>query len=368
MLPVNAMTIPELMTTLKRLILDSYTDQDLGMLLDDNSYPFDYAGLPGTWELKAKIYELVNASYREAQTKGVLELAKIVAAGRRRVDLQELVGQLEAAANITGNVSAQGGGSTGGAGGSDLLPVGLVAAMGLFESGQYDLKQLAQDLRPKLCEPEYQANNLPGRFHLSESDGQRLVAVLALEAHPDAEYLRWLSERVIVEEAVVGLLAVKALLIAALRLGVDDLRRVRAAAQRASDLLDGMAEDEESPTDEINLKKREMLDVTTLVSMRTIKKKASMAPEDLHPFLLRLVDQLDRNALETTCSRALGLPLFAIAKPEDPLQHQIIQIILYCRQRGKERDIIRAVNEKLPNEPIFLAAFQKYVANSPALV
>ena len=76
------MLIPELMKQLKELIPKAYEDDELGMLLDDNNYDYDYAGLPDSMPFKQKIYKLVNASYRMAEVAGVLRLAKIVAGGR----------------------------------------------------------------------------------------------------------------------------------------------------------------------------------------------------------------------------------------------------------------------------------------------
>jgi cellulose synthase operon protein C len=52
----------------------------------------------------------------------------------------------------------------------------------------------------------------PDAFHLSESAGERLAAVVALRKNIDTRYIRWLSERVTVERPFVGYNAALALL------------------------------------------------------------------------------------------------------------------------------------------------------------
>ena len=146
-----------------------------------------------------------------------MDLQKLV------VDLQGLRGAASAAAaELAKAVSACSPGRCRSAG----------CAAGDGRGGQGYRSELSQDLaevgRRDAAE---RGDRPPGDGSTSESDGDRLAAVLVLEARPDAAYLRWLSERVTVEDASIGLLAVKALIIAALRLGLDDLERVRLAVQ-----------------------------------------------------------------------------------------------------------------------------------------
>lgn len=51
---------------------------------------------------------------------------------------------------------------------------------------------------------------LPGQYITSDSAGERLAAVLALQTTPDPRYLRGLSERVWVEARFVGLMVSRA--------------------------------------------------------------------------------------------------------------------------------------------------------------
>ena len=80
------------------------------------------------------------------------------------------------------------------------------------------------------------------------------------------------------------------------------------------------------------------------------------------------MDCLDRKALEEMCSSRLKTPLFAIANPDDPVEHQIIKVIIFHRERGRERDVVRAAHEQCPADLIVASAFQKYVAATPAMV
>jgi hypothetical protein len=68
--------------------------------------------------------------------------------------------------------------------------------------------------------------NLPGRLHLSDSPGERLAVVVALDQRPDPRYLRWLSERLVVETRFVGFSAALALRAAAQRLPSRELDRL----------------------------------------------------------------------------------------------------------------------------------------------
>jgi hypothetical protein len=76
-------------------------------------------------------------------------------------------------------------------------------------------------------------HELADRFHLSESDGERLVAVLTLVRRTDTRYLRWLAERVAVESHFVGYQAAVALEVAAKTLPVLDLDAVMTAVECA---------------------------------------------------------------------------------------------------------------------------------------
>lgn len=65
--------------------------------------------------------------------------------------------------------------------------------------------------------------SLPEKLHLSGSPGERLVAAIALQKKPDPRFLRWLSERLVVESRFVGYAACQALVEAAKRLRIKHL-------------------------------------------------------------------------------------------------------------------------------------------------
>jgi len=96
---------------------------------------------------------------------------------------------------------------------------------------------MAADLVAKMRGLTLEPYDLPGRLHLSESAGERLAVILALEQRPDPNYLRWLAERVIVESPFAGHAAALALTRAAVRLGRERFANVRAVAQEAGDRL-----------------------------------------------------------------------------------------------------------------------------------
>jgi hypothetical protein len=78
---------------------------------------------------------------------------------------------------------------------------------------------------------------LPDMLHLSDSPGERLAAVLALEQTSDVRYLRWLAERVACEPPFVGHAATIALTNAAYELQRGMLGRARACALIGLDLM-----------------------------------------------------------------------------------------------------------------------------------
>jgi hypothetical protein len=106
----------------------------------------------------------------------------------------------------------------------------------LIEDGPARLALMEQTAN-KLRELPLSQMGLPDELHLSESQGERLAAVLALEQEPDERYLRWLAERVACEPPFVGLAATVALTNAAYVLDRARLERARACALAGLGLL-----------------------------------------------------------------------------------------------------------------------------------
>ena len=92
---------------------------------------------------------------------------------------------------------------------------------------------LLEEMVTKLRAADLAPFDLPGRCHLSDSAGERLAAVVALRQRPAAAYLRWLGERVAVEDAFAGYHAAVALVEAARGLPADALEAVADAVDDA---------------------------------------------------------------------------------------------------------------------------------------
>ena len=74
---------------------------------------------------------------------------------------------------------------------------------------------------------------LLGELAASDSPGARLAAVSTLQALPQASFIDWLGERVVVEKPFIGYHAALALLSAARALDIADLPKVRQAVDRS---------------------------------------------------------------------------------------------------------------------------------------
>ena len=79
----------------------------------------------------------------------------------------------------------------------------------------------------------------------SESPGERLAAVTALEVIPDVRYVAWLADRIRDEKPFVGYHAAVALLAAAREISSTDLAAVRAAVDTASQHAKPLRSDED---------------------------------------------------------------------------------------------------------------------------
>jgi hypothetical protein len=113
---------------------------------------------------------------------------------------------------------------------------GYIRLRRVLPDGDQKTVQL-QSLVNQLLALPLEEYELADRFHLSESDGERLSAVLALVRRPDTRYLRWLAERVAVESPFTGYQAAVALETAARMLPLLDLDAAMAAVECARNWL-----------------------------------------------------------------------------------------------------------------------------------
>lgn len=365
---MDGQAIGHLMERLQGLITAAYSEDEFGALMFPFEADFDFAGLSGKLPFGIKVFETVKWAYRFGEAEHVLWLARVASEKRpKRNDLKELVRDIEAAirpANGPAPAAALPHGlATPATETPAELPADLVNSLGLLETRQFSLEDLVLDLRPKLRAASYRRHDLPGRFHLSESRGHRLTAVLALETEPDPVYFRWLSERVTVETPFVGFIASQAMTAAALRSPARDLGRAREASIDAADRLDDLVEvdDQLTPRYDVAARKRQLQLALSLIDMR-VKKGASVIDlGEIDGFLAALARGFDRDGFERLCRDRLQTALKWLANPNDPIELIIVNVVVTARDKSWERDLIRAAYEERSTDPTFVAMYQRYV-------
>jgi hypothetical protein len=347
-----------LIIKLRDLIVASYEDNEFAMLMYESTGDFDYAGLSGSFQLK--VFETVKWAYRFGEAPHVLWLAEKVSNKRpKRDDLKALVNEIKAYINPAA-VGAPGLANQNQGG----LPPELSASLSLFEQRQFTIRDLLQDLRPRLRTSSYLKYDLPGQCHLSDSEGHRLLAVLALEAEPSPIYLRWLSERVSVEEPLVGYVATQGLTAAAIRIPASDVTRVRAASVAAVDRLDSLVEsdDEVVPGIDSAARKRQLDLALSIGEIRSRKGKSIMTPQEADAFLAAVLQRFDRASFDGLCRKRLSTELKWLANLEDPWEIIVASVFVTARDKRWERDLISAAFAEQGGEPAFQAVHMKYVA------
>ncbi|CAN5543625.1 hypothetical protein BH10PLA2_BH10PLA2_27170 [soil metagenome] len=317
---------------------------------------FDYAGLPEMpfWQ---KVDATVEWTNRFGEPQLVVWLARILSVGRPlHKGLERILNELEAA--IAGPALHEEASLA-----LPPLPQELRVTLDTFDPRNAKPKSLAP-LRLKLRNKVYDALDLPGRFHLSESTSERLAAILALEAVPDAGYLRWLSERVIVEQPLLGFVAGQAMITAARNLERKLLSRVRAAAQWAEDCLK-QQESEASDVEEYEARNRlEQLNTAQKMIARRTGKAGSrlILPDDFEQFLAALIGAFtDHAKFVNFCDERLRLKVDWLGiRPEDPLEYGVIKVVLTATEPRIERDLVRAASQELEGIQLFSDLLNKY--------
>jgi hypothetical protein len=217
-------------------------------------------------------------------------------------------------------------------------------------------------LRPKLREVPHQDYGLPARYHLSLGSGQRLVAVLALEAEPDAAYLRWLSERMTVEPPEVGLIAAKALTTAALRADGSATREIRTALREATERLDELAigDDPKSAGYDIAARKRQINQALSLLDLRSLAKVWELEAGEFHSFITSAAAAFDRAGIEKFCQARLQSDMRRLANPDDPPELIVTTLTLTACEMGWLPELIREAVREKPDLPGFVAIAQRH--------
>jgi hypothetical protein len=243
------------------------------------------------------------------------------------------------------------------AAGPPPLPIELTTSLALLEEKP---QELAVDFRPKLRAKSYRPFDLPGQFHLSISEGRRLLAILALEAEPDLLYLRWLSERVIVEKPFAGFTAAQALTAAALRFPAEQVARLRPAVDHAAEALDGLVESDNENTGgfDIAARSRQLQLAASMLDMRS-RKWSVLTPQDINEFLAAL-SLFDSAGLDQLCRNQLQTPLKWLANPSEPIELIIVNIVLTARDKGWLPDLVRAAYTERKDDATFTRVYKLF--------
>jgi uncharacterized protein YjbJ (UPF0337 family) len=238
---------------------------------------------------------------------------------------------------------------------------------------------IARELRAAMRGGPYRTLALHERLHISDREGDRLAATLSLECWPNVDYVWWLAERVSFESPHFAFLAAQALISAALRLPRSALPRLRVACEGAADRLVGSmqaqaalspqivpgppvvaaAAGDEGAFDAI-ARKREVDTAITLVDMRSVPRRAVMAPDDLERFLAAMEASFDRAELERFSRTRLEFPLRLYARDDDPIALCIVYLICKAREGRWERELIQAVRQEKPTVAVFDQMAMRY--------
>jgi hypothetical protein len=378
----NASRIPKLIVELRDVIVKIYGDREdqfaeLVYIKFTEEYKYDY-----TIDAKGKtppdrFLNTIKSFYADADLEGLLDLAeKVSEAKPRRKDLKDLVAKIQAAMGHRGGppvgappgAAAVGGGPPVGkpapAVGSTALPPDLAATLSMFEQRLTNMVDFVRELRQSLRAKDYRQLDLPGRYHLSESDGERSAAILSLEAYPDSKYLRWLAERVTVESPHAGFLASQALIAAALTSPRAELRKLLKIVTSAKDRLDRLDKSSEAeqgvPIYNISCRKDKLSDAETLIEMRTTPLPDRMKPDDLDAFLAALLEMFDQATFEKLFVNRLQIPLNVFVRVTDPFELIVVGVIIKGRDTELGPNLIRAVLAEKPGNATFTAVHKKY--------
>ncbi len=370
----NASRIPKLILELRDIIVEIYgiREDRFGELLFINfkdTYNFDYSkDVVGKVPPDRMLYT-VKWFYADAGPDGLLELAVTVSKAKpKRKDLPQLIEKIREEIGPAKPEAPAGGGPAGGgpppAPGSIPLPPDLAATLSMFEQQLTTMTEFARELRQSLRTKDYRVIDLPGRYHLSESDGDRSAAILALEAYPDPVYLRWLAERVTVELPHTGFLATQALIAAALRSARTDLSRLLKLVRLAKDRLDRLDKSLDAEQGltiyNISARKDKLTDAETLIEMRTTSLLDRMKPDDLDAYLKALLETFDQAAFEKLFADRLRMPLNFFVRVTDPFELIVVGVIIKARDTDLGPNLIRAALAEKPDNATFLAILQKY--------
>jgi hypothetical protein len=181
---------------------------------------------------------------------------------------------------------------------------------------------------------------LAERLHLSESAGERLAAILALDEAPDPQYLRWLSERVSVESPFAGYAAAVALTNAAHLLDRPHLGRVRAQAQDGLDRLPN--------TPDFARRRMQLQRAVHLTDRRT----GYMTSRPDIPFdecAAALAEAFTPADLQSLLKAQLDVALESLVPIKNRIERVVYYLIVTADQAGWDHDLIKIAAAARPS-------------------
>ncbi len=338
--PAAETRVPALLGQLRELLLDIYRDREADFQdLLEAKFEYEYAVVVKGDTFKDRVQHTIIAFKGDGGLEHVVALAKTVSDAKpKRKDLQNWITsirkQLDPPSGENGLPAAAPAGEV-------PLPTELAVSLQLLEQRTLMIDQFIREVRQALRLRDHAPFGLFDRFHLGDPVGHRAVAIMQLEVRPDVKTVRWLAERVTVEPPPVAFLAAKSLTMAVFRCPAGDLSSVSRSIDGAANRLDLTVNAPEDPAEfDIAARKRELIVAKTLIEMRTRTRPRLMSPIEVDDFL-RILEGLDRTALEALCVRA-QTSLRILARPTDPLEHIVLNIVVKARENNWEADLIHA--------------------------
>ncbi len=308
-----------------------------------------------------RFFYTIRWFYGDADLDGILALARAVSDAKPKQKgirslvekIRAMMGPGESSAGVP--ISADEGRP---ARSSGALPSDLAKSLSDLEQRLTTMIVFVRDLRQSFRANDFRPLDLPDLYHLSDSDGERSAAILALEAYHNPAYSRWLAERVTVESPHAGFLATQALIAAALRASRTNLPRLLKVIKSAKERLDKTSDTEIGYT--ISARKDNLSAAETLIEMRTTSGDR-MEANDLEAYLEELLKIFDRAAFENLFTARLGTSLDFFVSVTGPFELIIVGVILQGRNTELGPKLIRAVFAEKPDNPTFKAIHEKYV-------
>jgi hypothetical protein len=200
-----------------------------------------------------------------------------------------------------------------------------------------------------------QDHPLPAGLHLSESAGARLAAVLTLERCPDPAYLRWLSERVVVENTFTGYRAALALTYAALLFDMGALARLRTQVKDGADRLSAARD---------KARARSQLQEALNVIERRLGMMGRQSAVAFDEIASAIVESFNLESLRDLVRSHIGLPIEMIVGLDYRIEYIVFHLLEAADRAGWDDRLVQAAYAACPGSPKLAGLFAKY-ANAP---